>query len=486
VVHHTLVRPLAVFALLGFAAPGQAQETVAPAQIFRKTVGLESPWLALLRAANARASLEELRIVAREFLDDLETSSRSQDCCDYARHVYQVLFYASEAADAPLVRVFVHKRPLRLGTLPGLEGESRPLYEVFLAEDLSVRLDSVYESTPQEHPLAKESGEFVKIMLSKLGLPDSVGKAGSWLAADLEGVQPQPPPALPLAVTLSKAALPDKRASVRISHTTTVLDPAGRIRSLSAWLVNSLEQERYFREPLKPPARIDAACVKIAAEIDAAIRTETSKECSPVVGDGSGCFKAVKKAIDGAYGSAAKQQAACSPADSYPLMRRFWSMVPDKTMPARGSVTVSNAPATRFSFGLSTAYIGRLWVDDDSPRVKLSSGDIVIDSFSRLLAMGIISYVPAGYDPESVRLTGGERFRLFGGVAFAPSFGGTGGAAWSFNRYLGANVGYAYLLYDTPKPGETIGAEPSPANRTGPFELAGAHAIFVGVTYNIK
>ena len=167
-------------------------------------------------------------------------------------------------------------------------------------------------------------------------------------------------------------------------------------------------------------------------------------------------------------------------------MRRFWSIVPDKLAPARGGVTVTNAPTTRISFGLSTAYIASLGIDEDAPRVELSSGDIVVDGFSRLLAMGIVSYVPAGYDPESVRLSGWQRWRLFGGVAFAPSFGGTGGVAWSFNRYIGANVGYAYLVYDTPKPGETIGSEPTPANRASPFELAGAHAVFIGLTYNIK
>jgi hypothetical protein len=58
--------------------------------------------------------------------------------------------------------------------------------------------------------------------------------------------------------------------------------------------------------------------------------------------------------------------------------------------------------------------------------------------------------------------------------------------SWSFNRYIGANVGYAYLVYDTPKPGETIGSPPSPENRASPFELAGAHAFFIGLTYNIK
>jgi hypothetical protein len=473
---------LSFVALAGLAAPGYAQETAAPTQIYRKTVELDSPWLAHLRRANARGSLDDLLGVAREFLDDLgRQSSPPGVCCDYTRDVYQVVFFASEAADAQLVRVFVHKRPLRSGTLPGLEGDARPLYEVFVAEDLSIRFSTAYQSTPVEHPLAEQSGDLVKIVLSKLALPAALALPGSRPPpAEPESVQPKPPTP-PLAVTLSKVALPDKRAKVTISHTATVLDPAGRIRAQSAWVVNSVEHELTANV-----AASSAACLAIAKEIDAAIQSATSKECSSVIGDGSACFKAMKEAISTSYESAADQNAACQAVESYPLMRRFWSIVPDKVAPARGSVIVNNAPTTRISFGLSTAYIAGLGIDDDSPRVELATGDIVVEGFSRLLAMGIVSYVPAGYDRESVRLSGWERWRLFGGVAFAPYFGGTGGVSWSFNRYIGANVGYAYLAYDTPKPGETIGSPPSPENRASPFELAGAHAFFIGLTYNIK
>jgi hypothetical protein len=474
----------ALIAALGSAVAADAQETTAPTQIFRKTVELDSPWLAHLRRANARGSLDDLLKVAREFLDDLgRRSSPPGICCDYTRDVYQVVFYASESADAQLVRVFVHKRPLRSGTLPGLEGDARPLYEVFVAEDLGIRFNTVYQSTPVEHPLAEQSGDLVKIVLGKLALPAALTLPGSRQPpAPPESVQPKPPTP-PLAVTLSKVALPDKRAKVTISHTATVLDPAGRIEAQSAWIVNSIEHE--FTASVPPPAYA-AACFMIAREIDDAIRSAVSKACSPVTGDGSGCFKAMKEVIGTSYESAAKQNPQCPAAESYPLMRRFWSLVPDKVAPARGSVTVNNAPTTRISFGLSTAYIASLGIDEDSPRVELATGDIVVEGFSRLLAMGIVSYVPAGYDPESVRLSGRERWRLFGGVAFAPYFGATGGVAWSFNRYIGANVGYAYLVYDTPKPGETIGSPPTPENRASPFELAGAHAFFIGLTYNIK
>jgi hypothetical protein len=473
---------LSFVALAGLAAPAQAQQTAAPTQIFRKTVTLDSPWLAHLRRANARGSFDELFGVAREFLDDLgRQSSPPGVCCDYTRNVYQVVFFSSEAADAQLVRVFVHKRPLRSGTLPGLEGDARPLYEVFVAEDLSLRFNTQYQSTPVEDPLAEQSGDLVKIVLGKLALPAALALPGSRPPpAPPESVQPKPPTP-PLAVTLSKVALPDKRAKVTISHTATVLDPAGRIRAQSAWIVNSVEHELAANV-----AASSAACLVVAKEIDAALQSAASKECSPVTGDGAVCFKAMKEAISTSYASAADQNAACQAVESYPLMRRFWSIVPDKVAPARGSVTVNNAPTTRISFGLSTAYIVSLGIDEDSPRVELATGDIVVEGFSRLLAMGIVSYVPAGYDPESVRLSGRERWRLFGGVAFAPYFGATGGVSWSFNRYIGANVGYGYLVYDTPKPGETIGSPPTPENSASPFELAGAHAFFIGLTYNIK
>jgi len=127
-------------------------------------------------------------------------------------------------------------------------------------------------------------------------------------------------------------------------------------------------------------------------------------------------------------------------------------------MPVQGSTALVNTPETHWNFGLRDGVYRRHQDRQDKPRAKISNGKIVVDPFSRLLAMGIVNWTPAGYDPGSVLMTKKERFKAFGGIAFAPYFGGTGGVSWAFNRYLGVNVGYAYLVYDTAKEGEKLDA----------------------------
>ena len=500
----------------GLAPYAAAQQTVAPRQLFRGTVERESPWLALLREANALGSQEQMVSVITEFLADLSQASElstassagTVPCCDQRQYVFQVAFLASEAADAPLIRIFVHKDGLTRGALPGIRGREQPLFELFVAEDLSVRLDSIYQSTPREDPLAEASGDFVKLILGKLALPIGANTIVSRVTGVMNAPTRSPQQAAmrrtkpPLAVTLSRVDLPAKRATITVSHTVTVADPAAHIRAQTEWSADTALRKAVVAAALADPSRDSqelavevmaaqpayAPCSAMAGQIaDATAKALDGSACSPLKAEPAGCFKEVETAIGAAYEAAAGQAGGCPAAEAFPLVRRFLSSVPAKLPPpAKGTIVLTNAPESRWSFGLSTAYIAAIDTDNTKPRTKISSGRIVVDPFSRVLAMGIVSFIPAGYDPESVQLTARERFRLFGGIAFAPHFGATGGAAWSLNRYLGVNAGYALLVYDTPKPGESIDIEPSPENRAAPFDLAGTHAFFVGLTYNIK
>ena len=507
----------AVAATLGVSPGAGAQQTIAPELLFRGIVERDAPWLALLREAHAQGSQEKMVLVVTEFLADL---SRAQEvtgelargkvpgaCCDQGRHVFQVAFLASEAAGAPLVRMFVHKDGLGGGALPGIRGPEQPLFEVFVAEDLTVRLRSVYQSDALEDPLAEESGDFVRLILGKLALPIGASTIASRVTAamgeEIRSPQQQEMRLTkpPLAVTLTRIALPVRRARITISHTVSVTDPAAHIRAQAGWLADTALRHAVVAaaigETPTGAAELDseflfpqtayAACSAMARRLaDDAIRTTEAAACSPLKVDPAKCFAAVRDAIGESYESAVSQPGSCPADAAYPLVGRFVSVVPARVVPIKGSTVVSNAPRTRWSFGLSTAFIASIQTDNARPRTKISSGRIVVDPFSRVLAMGTVSFIPAGYDPGSIGLRAKERFRLFAGVAFAPHFGATGGAAWSFNQYLGANVGYALLVYDTPKPGESLDTAPSAANRAAPFDLARTHALFVGFTFNLK
>lgn len=502
-----------LLALLVVPAGARAQQSVAPRPVFRGDVELDTPWLALLRAAAADGSDASIGSVAGEFLADLTTapdvaralagSPGLAGCCD--RHVVQVAFLASEAADAPLVRLFLHDRGLVRG-LPGVHGPDRPLVEIFVAEDLSVGLDTVYESTAIESPLADQAGDFVKLVLGKLALPSGADTIVSRVARvlaeptrspEVEALRRTQPP---LAVTLSRVELPAKRAKVTISHTIPVDDPAARIRAQARWLADTTMREELIATALEGVAggggveqnperegSLISACSATAAALAETMTSALEEgECAPLRLDPARCFKSVGAAVSAAYETAAGTGNVCPGGRAWPLARRFLSIVPSRLTTPSGRVVVTNAPKERWAFGLSTAYITAIDVERARPRTRIASGRIVVDPFKRLLAMGVVSFVPAGYDPDGVGQTLAERFRVFGGVAFAPHFGGTAGVSWSLNRYVGVNAGYALLAYDTPKPGETIDAPPTEANRAAPFSIASTHAVFVGLTYTIR
>jgi hypothetical protein len=80
-------------------------------------------------------------------------------------------------------------------------------------------------------------------------------------------------------------------------------------------------------------------------------------------------------------------------------------------------------------------------------------------------------------------MTLAEKIKPFVGVAFTPYFGITAGGAWTFSRYLGINVGYARLWYDTPKSTEQL--DQAPINKAAPFRLGASNAWFVAASYNL-
>ena len=497
-----------VFVLLLASAPGlAAQESVAPRRLFRDTVQLDTPWLALLREANAGGSQEALLSTISEFLSDLSDVPQVRNAlggggsAGDATRVFEVVFRASEAADAPLVRIFVHRAGLSRGVLPGIAGERRPLFELFLAEDLNVDLQSTYTSIPQEDPLSAQTAEFVQLLISRLALPVSANRIRASAAAALGGVPAAQKASMdrypPLAVTLSRVDLPDARAQVTIAHALTMTDPAGHLRSQARWLADTVQRRAVLQGALlqalpgrgassaATQADQDAACGAIAAALEKVLTEVTQgDECAPLRPDPAKCFAAVRAATGTAHVAAARQHPGC--AEAFPLGRRFASMVPDKLPGSKGTVVVRNIPKARWSFGLSSAFLGGVRTDGERPRVEMSGGRIVVDPFTRLLAMGTVSWVPGGYDPGAVRMPLAERIRIFGGVAFAPYFGVTTGAGWALNRHLAANVGYARLGYDAPKAGESLDAPPTPPNRAAPFDLAWTDAWFVGVTFTIR
>ena len=68
-------------------------------------------------------------------------------------------------------------------------------------------------------------------------------------------------------------------------------------------------------------------------------------------------------------------------------------------------------------------------------------------------------------------------------MAFTPAFGIGAGVGVGLVRGLSFNVGYAWLLIDTPGDGETIDTDL--VDKSDPFRSGVAGTLFIGFAYNI-
>src|SRR5690606_18021884 len=215
------------------------------------------------------------------------------------------------------------------------------------------------------------------------------------------------------------------RAKLQISHTLSMTDPAALIGAQARWLADATMREALIAAALDgdntnaarqepgtdSPYIATSACAATASALAETITdTLAASECAPLGLDPAPCFKHVAGAVNQYYETEARAGNICPGA--WPVARRFLAIVPARVRTSSGTVTVTNTPKEKWSFGLSTAYIALLDVERARPRTRISSGRIVVDPFSRLLAMGTVSFVPAGYVPGGVGMTMAERFRV--------------------------------------------------------------------------
>jgi len=473
-----IVRVAATGVLLAAAVAAEADQTVAPTAVRPPSiVELRAPWLTVLRRVAASGDGTHLVQAVFEALHDLQRAGLGDGCCNPSKDYFLVTFVAADPAGAPvLVTVLAHEPMPDTTVLPGMHGKDRPVYEVFLSDDLTASLQTTYAISREENPAARESGAFAAAVIANIALPLSTRPRAA--AAHT----PDPEVRFGVGVAFRRLVLPETGA-ILVRQTVTLTHPMGHLAARVASV--NLEQ----RVTLQTHEQDDAASAACAAfstlvreQIDAAA---AGAGCGLWPADLAACAKRVREEVDRIASAYFASAPRCPIDTGAPFVQEYLSVIQD-VKPLTAAFPLGNAPLIRYGFGLAAGYMAHLEMDSGLPRTRLQGARIVADPFARQLAMGVVNLTPWGYDAQRQAPSMAERARIVVGAAFSPAFGVTAGGAFAINRYLAVNAGYVRLWFDAPKPGEQIGSAPSAANSTEPFTLTSAGALFFGVSYNFK
>ena len=561
------------FTLIGLCVAGvttaaKAQQTALVMPIAQTELNLKSPWLSGFRKDVANGDMDNLAKAATEFLDELnlayvhgDAASKSKGngpevhfynalrargivCCDYRKNYYLLLFAAMDPqGKAILSNTLVHSPDLKSPTLPGLRGADERLYELFLVEDFSVKINGYYDVKQTENSALQATSTFVTTTLAKLGLPSTLSKftlptlqESIKSQAHLEfvpppppnGQTPPPPPTFKHAVTLSAVTFATARADLTGHHTLSVADPITHIQaSIDATTLDLRESQRVLsldlpdvliffsqrqsqQKPvpkltadqaekiLSAPVRIastaalgaDATpatpavdCDDLITQIADLLKKDLAADaCRYALSDQAACLNQMKATIGNAF-KAAVIGARCTRSTARAAAMAFQTAIQPDLTKVSSTNALTNLPLQRFSFGLATGFIGGISSDPAHPRVTIQGGKIAADPFVRSLTMGIVNLPLWGYNPTAPSMSVAEKIKPFVGAAFTPYFGLTAGAGWSFSRYLAINAGYGRLWYDVPKDTEKV--DQSPVNKAAPFRLGSSNAWFITAGYNL-
>ncbi len=454
---------------------------------------------------------------------------RNVVCCDYEKNYYLVMFGALDPQNkAALAATLVHAPEPKSTTVLGLPGPDHALYEIFIAEDTAVTINGYYDIKRVEDPALKATADFVSTVLGKLGLPNTINKQIEGRHAIMMMNAP-PPPGGPEptpfrhAVSIGKVTFGQKRVELTGHHTVSVTDPLGHLQAAvdntavqlrdreTAFTFDNVALTELFNErvrqqkplpalkpetvnklkatpPPPPPPQPGQApattCSGFVDQVSAALKKALAAEsCAYLVSDQSGCVADLKKAVDATF-KEFKPAGSCTASAARDIAVAFETAVQPDLTKVTGTNALTLQPLQRFGFGLATGYLAGIQTDPEQPRTSIQSGKIATDPFVRSITMGLVNLPLWGYDASSPTMTGREKFKPFVGFAFTPYFGMTTGGGWFVSRYLGVNVGYARLWYDTPKATEQV--DQAPVDKAAPFRLAGTNAWFVAASYNFS
>ena len=496
---------LALCVLIGVSGATAQEVTVKPRPVETVTIpyaDVSPVWV--IRQHLTSGDRDRLRAYALEFVGTLAKHPQLKDRLDPAKSFRLILLTRDGAGKTVATSVLISQPAVEWGRLPGVGGD-RNLFEIYLSDSPRSTVTSVWTSKAEENPLATAAGDFVQAILPKLALPTATlltleSTRGSTTptcaappatAADSRWrtTQPELPerpplrpafcleagarggPVLPsFTAAITEVPLSQRRSSLTVGDAVTVQDTSTHMSAENTALQWVLRQRYSGNSSML--TLIDAIAVAV-------VKAVGSAECQPPVINATACATGARTAIRAAYSAATVQ-----PADrdhALKIARTFEELAGDAPTYVTGQSTVSNMPATRFTFAVGTAVIGKAWLPTDEPRIKNQSGNIVADPLGRLTAYAGVNWFPRGFQPRTGGVAEHESFRFFGGAAFAPYFGPLGAVGWGFTRTLAVNVGGGLILTDT-MPANRVG---TPVKAGESFSLGWVPMVFVGMSVKV-
>ena len=365
----------------------------------------------------------------------------------------------------------LHGRTLA-GIGPGSKGR---LFQILLAPSALDRLAGVYVSDPERSTVEAQlplvaaaiAGPLLTALASQQGTIAFRQQALSILDA----------PAAPAWASVSRVDLPFRRAAVHVELRASVA-PALSAIQLEATALGT--RMAFLETPHVPCAREFASQLTTVLASLAAVCTDRPELCVQLAdAQFSGRYAEQQPLCQGQSATETRQNLqALQRIDT--AFRTYVHGLDRIVLPA--TLEVSNAPPTRFGFGLVSGYLAR--PRTDAARATISGGLIAPDPVPRHVNMIVVTGAFRSYDANRPRPGWNERTRWFAGTVIAPDIGAGAGLSLLVVRGLAVSAGFAVLAVPTPAAGETIGR--APVNAADPFRTGTVRGGFAGLSYNFK
>jgi hypothetical protein len=363
-------------------------------------------------------------------------SNKKVFCCDHEHNYYLLLFAAIDPQNkAVLASAFVHSPQPKSLTVPGLKGPQHEFYEIFIAEDKTVKINGYYDVKRTEDPAVKATSNFVTTVLSQMGKPNAIQQIERRtvlaLIRESSASSPLAPEPTPFkhSVSFGAVSFAASRADLTGHHTLYDADPIGHLQAAVDATATQLRDRQAFvaidesalidfftereqqqkslpklkpevvnrilapapSQPLVAAGAADGTCNEFIDQVNQiAKKTLATEECVHVVSDQSACVKAMTTLIDMTFKSF-KPSTACTQAAARDIAATFEMAIQPELTKVTGTNSLTNQPRQRLGFGLATGFIGGISSDRAHPRANIQSGKIATDPFVRSIAMGLVN-----------------------------------------------------------------------------------------------
>jgi hypothetical protein len=380
-------------------------------------------------------------------------------------------------SDRSLYTALVHTGDgLHGRTLPGIgSGSKARLFQILLAPSPLDRLAGVYVSAPEPNALEAQ----LPLVAAAIAGPLLVAMAAQQgtVAARQDALSTVDAPAAPAWASVARVDLPFRRASVHVELRASVAPAAAAVQFQAVALGRRM-------------ALVETPHVRCARELAAQLAAALGS-LAGICADGPGtCVQLADLQFSSLYEAQqplCRGQTAAETRQNLQALQRVDTAYRtyvgglDRTVLA-ATLEVSNAPRSRYGFGIASGYLAR--PRTSATRARIANGLITADPLSRHLTMVVVTGAFRSYDTQRSSPGWSERTRWFAGTVIAPEIGVGAGLSLLIVRGLAVSAGLVVVAVPTPAAGEAFRSPP--VDTVDPFRVGAVRGAFVGLSYNFK